>query len=76
MSIDPEDGCTFWFTGEMMPLGGTTWTTQIAAFSLPECSTPTAVTLATLEANERVPSAWLGAAALLALGGLVLLRKR
>jgi hypothetical protein len=76
MSIDPEDGCTFWFTGEMMPLGGTTWTTQIAAFEMEECSSPTAVTLSGLSAAGDGLGAWFSVAALLALAGTMLARRR
>jgi hypothetical protein len=76
MSIDPADGCTFWFTGEMMPLGGGAWTTQIGAFALEECSTPTAVTLNTLSATNESSWFWLGGVALMALAGIVLARKR
>ncbi|GAB4495356.1 MAG: hypothetical protein OHK0052_02630 [Anaerolineales bacterium] len=39
MSVDPADGCTFWFTGEYFQTSGSTWRTRIAAFRLPECGT-------------------------------------
>lgn len=76
MSIDPADHCTFWFTGEMMPLGGGAWTTQIGAFALEECATPTAVTLTTLNATNEMSWFWLAGVALLAVAGIVLARKR
>ena len=33
MSVDPEDGRTFWFTGEYQP-SGVTWGTRIASFKI------------------------------------------
>jgi hypothetical protein len=36
LSIDPVDGCTFWFTGEYM-LPGNQWATRIGSFTLPSC---------------------------------------
>ncbi len=61
MSVDPLDGCTFWFTGEILPLsGGTTWTTYVASFKVPECgNVPTAVTLNSLDAANTTPLPWL-----------------
>jgi hypothetical protein len=38
MSIDPNDGCTFWYTGEYYLVTGGDWQTQIAAFKFPGCS--------------------------------------
>ncbi len=35
LSIDPADGCTFWFTGQYSP--ASQWGTYIANFSFPEC---------------------------------------
>lgn len=35
MSVDPVDGCTFWFTGEYNP--ATTWSTRIADFVFDTC---------------------------------------
>jgi hypothetical protein len=34
MSVDPEDGKTFWFTGEYQPNSTDTWGTRIASFLL------------------------------------------
>lgn len=39
MSVDPTDGCTFWFTGQYM--GASNWTTRIASFRFDACGTPT-----------------------------------
>ncbi len=38
MSIDPEDDCTFWFTNEYIP-GGGSWGTRITSFVFEECLT-------------------------------------
>jgi hypothetical protein len=76
MSIDPADDCTFWFTGEMMPLGGGNWTTQIGSFALDECAAPTAVTLNTLNVANESSWLWVSVAGLLAVAGIVLARKR
>jgi hypothetical protein len=43
MTIDPSDGCTFWYTGEYYDAHPTTklednWQTRIASFQLPGCS--------------------------------------
>ncbi|MFK8010879.1 MAG: proprotein convertase P-domain-containing protein [Marinicellaceae bacterium] len=35
LSIDPADGCTFWFTGQYSP--ASQWSTRITNFSFPEC---------------------------------------
>lgn len=38
MSIDPEDDCTFWYTGEYLKTsGGSNWSTRIASFKFPSC---------------------------------------
>lgn len=39
MSVDPEDGCTFWFTGNFVP--ASSWATQAAAFKHDACGSPT-----------------------------------
>ena len=41
MSIDPADGCTFWFTTEYYKAedtGTLAWSTNISSFKLPECT--------------------------------------
>jgi hypothetical protein len=38
MSIDPNDGCTFWYTDEYYLVTGGDWQTQIASFKFPGCS--------------------------------------
>jgi|SRR5579871_575637 len=48
MSIDPSDDCTFWFTTQYIPTTGAHWSTRIANFSFPNCSS----TGYTLTANE------------------------
>jgi uncharacterized repeat protein (TIGR01451 family) len=37
MSIDPVDGCTFWYTQEYMPASGN-WRTRIGAFRFSSCN--------------------------------------
>ena len=45
MSVDPTDGCTFWYTNEYIPANGTfNWKTRNGSFTLPNCNnanTPT-----------------------------------
>jgi len=38
MSLDPNNGCTFWYTDEYYLVNGGDWQTQIAAFTFPNCS--------------------------------------
>jgi len=38
LSVDPVDGCTFWFTSEYTP--SSSWSTRIASFSFSECFSP------------------------------------
>jgi hypothetical protein len=45
MGVDPDDGCTFWFTGMYMPPGGN-WRTHFASFRFDTCGAPTFVTSA------------------------------
>src|SRR5213596_733198 len=38
MSIDPVDGCTFWYASEYIPANGSfNWSTRIGTFKLPGC---------------------------------------
>src|SRR6266550_3888141 len=38
MSIDPADGCTFWYASEYIPANGSfNWSTRIGTFKLPGC---------------------------------------
>jgi len=38
MSIDPSDGCTFWYTTEYIPSNGAfNWSTRIGSFKFPSC---------------------------------------
>ncbi len=40
MSVDPQDGCTFWYTQEYYPADSTaTWYTRIGAFKFESCTT-------------------------------------
>jgi hypothetical protein len=38
MSVDPVDGCTFWFTGEYYATTGANWQTRIGSFKFPNCA--------------------------------------
>jgi len=38
VSLDPEDGCTLWFTSEYMQATGLNWSTRIGAVALPGCA--------------------------------------
>src|SRR4051795_9365479 len=39
MSVDPSDGCTFWYTNEYIPANGTfNWATRIGSFQFPSCA--------------------------------------
>ncbi|MFI6602343.1 hypothetical protein ACIBHX_39345 [Nonomuraea sp. NPDC050536] len=41
MSVDPTDGCTFWYTHEYIPANGNfNWHTRLASFQLPNCTGP------------------------------------
>jgi hypothetical protein len=48
MTVDPRDGCTFWYTNEYLPASGSfNWHMRIAAFRFPsgQCSAPPQGTL-------------------------------
>ncbi|NUT21355.1 MAG: hypothetical protein HOV77_19450 [Hamadaea sp.] len=38
MSVDPVDGCTFWFTTEYYAATGSNWQTRIGSFKYPGCA--------------------------------------
>jgi hypothetical protein len=39
MTVDPADGCTFWYTGEYYAAtSGSGWTTRIGNFQMPDCA--------------------------------------
>ena len=40
MTIDPSDGCTFWYTNEYYESDGGDWQTRIASFRFPTCDLP------------------------------------
>jgi hypothetical protein len=40
MTIDPSDGCTFWYTNEYYESDGGDWQTRIASFRFPACNLP------------------------------------
>ncbi|MEP7132777.1 MAG: carboxypeptidase-like regulatory domain-containing protein, partial [Acidobacteriota bacterium] len=48
MTVDPRDGCTFWYTNQYLPANGAfNWRTRIGAFRFPagNCSAPAKGTL-------------------------------
>jgi len=41
MTVDPRDGCTFWYTNQYQPANGSfNWSTRIASFRFPSCVSP------------------------------------
>ncbi len=41
MTVDPRDGCTFWYTNQYLPSSGVfNWSTRIASFAYPTCAPP------------------------------------
>src|SRR5207249_3574585 len=41
MTVDPLDGCTFWYTAEYVPSDGQfNWKTRIASFRYASCTSP------------------------------------
>ncbi len=40
MAIDPQDGCTFWYTTEYYLTSGSSWQTLIGTFQFPTCGKP------------------------------------
>jgi hypothetical protein len=72
MSVDPSDGCTFWYTNMYYQTTGSDWQTRIGAFRFPACPPPTAVSLNQFGARSLgpdAPDAWLPVVILLS--GLV-----
>ncbi|HEY3289631.1 MAG TPA: hypothetical protein VGK87_05845 [Anaerolineae bacterium] len=43
MTIDPVDGCTFWYTNEYYATKGNQWQTRIGSFQYPECTVAASV---------------------------------
>ncbi len=37
LSVDPTDGCTFWYTQEYLAATGTNWQTRVGSFKFPAC---------------------------------------
>jgi len=55
MTVDPVDGCTFWYVNEYYPQNQTgteiNWHTRIANFELPGCGEPSGVTVSPTTLN-------------------------
>ena len=45
MSVDPVDGCTFWYTSMYFPVQGNNWVTRIGSFEFPTCSSASSTSL-------------------------------
>jgi hypothetical protein len=62
LSVDPIDGCTFWYVNEYYATtGGANWRTRIGNFKFSQCSRPTAATVvrfATRRAKAGVVVTW------------------
>jgi hypothetical protein len=37
LAIDPSDDCTFWYVGDYLKRGATSYSTRIGAFRIPGC---------------------------------------
>ena len=37
-AIDPSDDCTFWYVGDYLKIGGTSYSTRIGSFLVPACT--------------------------------------
>ena len=65
LSVDPTDGCTFWYTSEYYQAGATSagWSTNIGSFQIAGCGStpapaaPTGLT-ATAASSSRIDLAW------------------
>jgi hypothetical protein len=64
MTVDPVDGCTFWYTNEYYATTGSIWRTRVGAFKFTgqsECNPPTAVEVSRLStrwASRGVAVTW------------------
>src|SRR5216683_745751 len=59
MTIDPADDCTFFYTNEYLKFDGTfNWSTQIASFKFPSCTSgpPVLTTITVSPASASVPT--------------------
>jgi uncharacterized repeat protein (TIGR01451 family) len=45
MTVDPVDGCTFWYTNEYYVESGGNWNTRIGSFKFPACTASPPLTL-------------------------------
>ncbi len=76
MTVDPVDGCTFWYTGEIA--ASNNWDTRIASIRMPECAAPPASTgkffalppCRVLDTRQSPPSLLSGVPEVLALRGV------
>lgn len=54
LTVDPVDGCRFWYTSEYIGTGGF-WATRIGAFRFSACDVPITATGTTISATEGAP---------------------
>ena len=40
LAMDPSDDCTFWYVGDYLKKGATTYSTRIGAYRVPDCTAP------------------------------------
>ncbi len=55
MVIDSTDDCTFWYMNEYQPTLGTHWSTRIASFSFPSCTSPLPWAVVNMASNTGNP---------------------
>ena len=53
LSVDPVDGCTFWYTQEYYAVSGSNWQTRIGSFKFPSCGVSSAPTTPLLDSFNR-----------------------
>ena len=69
MTIDPVDGCTFWYTTEYYNTTGTNWQTRIGSFKFPSCSPDFTISAAPTALDICKPGSGASTLTLGALGG-------
>jgi hypothetical protein len=64
VTVDPIDGCTFWYTNEYIPANGSfNWKTRIGSFQLPGCAGPPPTGTFSITASPTTNSAVQGTSA-------------
>src|SRR5205814_2633810 len=52
LSIEPRDGCTFWYTNEYYRATGGDWATRIGAFRFPSCDDGPSLSIGDVSVHE------------------------